>query len=78
MIELLNERMDRIERNQWPTPLRLPSQWITDNTGYIDPNACPMGGQHQYPFPWGAITPPNCKKCGKAADTYTVTCQGGV
>lgn len=29
--------------------------------------------QHEYPNPWMATVPPNCKKCGQQADIYSVT-----
>lgn len=29
--------------------------------------------QHEYPFPWNATIPPNCKKCGQQAQPYVVT-----
>jgi hypothetical protein len=29
---------------------------------------------HEYPNPWMATIPPSCKKCGKQAPTWTVTC----
>lgn len=51
-----------------PLPyISIPSVW-----GHQD--LCTDGQPHDWNYPWNAITPAPCKKCGKPAQTYTVTC----
>lgn len=33
--------------------------------------------EHDWNYAWGATTPPPCKKCGKLAPEYKVTCGSG-
>lgn len=37
-------------------------------------NTCSSGGFHDWNYPWGAITPPPCKKCGVLAPKNEITC----
>jgi hypothetical protein len=68
-IEELEKRVRELERLplQWPT---LPPAPL-----HVPPDECPSGGWHDYPIPWGSITPPRCRKCGQSAHTYTITCK---
>ena len=52
-----------------PNTILIPSVWTTP---VVD--IC----QHEYPFPWHSISPPPCKKCGKTASQWTVTCDSAV
>jgi len=38
------------------------------------PHKCPDGTFCEYPSPWHATIPPNCKKCGKQGKQYKITC----
>ena len=58
-IETQKQLIEEIIKHQFAPFVSIPSVW-----------QC----QHEYPFPWHATIPPNCKKCGQQAPSYTVTC----
>lgn len=49
-------------------PVFIPSIWQSP------PDVCPDGSPHDYPNPWFSTQPAPCKKCGKLAPSFTVTC----
>jgi hypothetical protein len=69
MIRQLEKRVDELERKNTNTQFIPPMpQVFIPSVWEIDPCV------HEYPNPWMATIPPSCKKCGKQAPTWTVTC----
>ena len=74
LIMNLQDRVAELEKtntNQqlpWTTPGQVLQPYIQT---IHDP--CTDLGYHEYPFPWNAVTPPPCKKCGKQGQSLTIT-----
>jgi len=77
MIVDLQERVAKLEKDngynkQYP--------WSTPSVPIFQPyiqtiaDPCIDGNYHDYPNPWNGITSPPCKKCGKQAASWTITC----
>ncbi len=66
-ISKLEDRIRMLENNG--QTVSIPSIWTTDGT-----DTCIGGGPHDYPTPWFGTIPPNCRKCGKQGQSFTITC----
>lgn len=71
IIALKDRRIRELERMLDPAPPASDTVYIPTVFGPVQ--EC----QHEYPLPWHGITPPPCKKCGKLAEVYTITCTNG-
>ena len=71
----LEKRLDELEKQPFISdPFRTPE--LIPAGPPLGEDLCTDGGYHDYEFPWSATTPPSCKKCGKQAETFTITCSG--
>lgn len=78
LIEIKNQTISELEKSKKEVYIDrgytpgLP--WTTGiHTGCVDGHIL-----HDYPSPWMATIPPNCKRCGKQASNWAITlCTNG-
>jgi len=78
LIDLIKNLDRRIADLNIQQPAVVPQIPIPNNVPWISSYPCSAGGFHEYPFPWYATIPPCCKKCGRQAASFPITCNGGV
>jgi hypothetical protein len=75
LLELIQELRQRIEllecqmQGKQDRVVNCPSVWT-----YSPVEPCLDGEPHDYPYYWYTSVPAPCKKCGRTANQYTITC----
>lgn len=77
LIQELQQKVALLEAQMYgkqDREITLPSVWPWSQPAISPIDLCTDGQHHEYPFPWHSTAPAPCKKCGKQAQTYTITC----
>lgn len=70
----LQKQIDDLTKLVEELKLKINIKDLLKPINIYEPMPLPAICQHKYPFPWHAIFPPSCEKCGKQAEeAYKIT-----